>query len=642
MKKKVSLIIALIVVIQSAICQVVIETTPILKQRTSFEFSEEWQYLSTDIFLINPEKFNILVNDLDAETVKLSGGKKKKGNSEYIEYLLVTAKVKDLKFFGGDLVYPIYNFQFSKGTNESYNSNISKSFEVLRIIDNLPLSSHKDFVEADIQAEAVTNTKQDRLNSIVSESLKSIAKIANPSEAVFSLIGEYGKIMESRIQRTQYQFSSTIRLYEEQDFSKQLHSINVYQFELSSYKPTKMNTQELEKYILSDQNPLITKDVLAQKINYTKYPYLVIANYKSKYISEPAIGDEIDSETIKIRTQKVKNAYDKGIINKETYTQEMELIEFLKTFVDLKLSINNYKLNYKNEITKDFSKSFFIILQNFRNLKNIKLLRDKSYADNKLYNSEFRKSYESIITNAELYLDENNSLKSIKELVNTLFEYENLKKESTIDEKERYLQKLYAVELPETESSSTEVLAINRLTSRLESEILTNQYNPLIQNLNIAPATSEGLQKAENLKTKMNSSYCKTCKEQGEKALIAFDERYQKILVKEASSQTDLLKKEAKDLVFKLLIKEDCIDKNLAAQYPQGTAKPAYIELFVEEYNLLKKQREEMFELTKSTQDFKNMQELNKFNDKLDIQIQKLEQDFNDLCSKVTTLCTCE
>ncbi len=639
--KKIALLLVLFIAINSIFAQVVIQTTPVLKQKTNFEFSEEWQYLSSDIYLINPDKFNDLVNDLAFETDKISGKKSKK-NTEYIEYLIVTTKVKDLKFFGGDLVYPIYNFQFALGTDSKYNSNISKSFEVIRIIDNLPLTGNKDYVEADIQAEAITNTKQDRLNMIVSESLKSISKITNPSEAVLSLIGEYGKIMESKIQRTQYQFTSTIRLYEEQDFSKQLHSINVYVFELSTNKPAKINTDELTKYVLNEQNPQITRDILSQKIGFGKYPYLVIANYKSKYISEPAIGDEIDAEAIKIRIQKIKNALDKGIINKETYTQEMELVEFLKVFVDLKLSINNYKLNYKNEITKDFSKSFFVILQNYRNLKNILNMRNKAYAENKLYMNEFKKSYESIITNSELYLDENNYLKNIKELVNTLFEYENLTKDPTIVEKERYLRSLYMVELPKSEEASIEVKAINKLADRLENDIYLKEYRPLIQELNGFGANEAGVQKSEELKAKMNSSYCKTCKEEASKAIIAFDERYQKILVKEASTQTEALKKKAKDLVFKLLVKEDCIDKNLAEQYPEGKEKPAYIALFVEEYALLKKQREEIFQLTKEQQEFKNMQELNKFNDKLDVQIQKLEQEYESLCSKVPNLCTCE
>jgi len=639
--KKIALLLLLFIAANSLLAQVVIQTTPVLKQKTNFEFSEEWQYLSSDIYLINPDKFNDLVNDLSFETDKISGKKSKK-NTEYIEYLIVTTKVKDLKFFGGDLVYPIYNFQFALGTDSKYNSNISKSFEVIRIIDNLPLTSNKDYIEADIQAEAITNTKQDRLNMIVSESLKSISKITNPSEAVLSLIGEYGKIMESKIQRTQYQFTSTIRLYEEQDFSKQLHSLNVYVFELSTNKPAKINTDELTKYVTASENPQITRDILSQKIGFGKYPYLVVANYKSKYISEPAIGDEIDAEAIKIRIQKTKNAYDKGIINKETYTQEVELIEFLKVFVDLKLSINNYKLNYKNEITKDFSKSFFVILQNYRNLKNILNLRNKAYADNKLYKNEFKKSYESIITNSELYLDENNYLKNIKELVNTLFEYENLTKEPTIQEKERYLRSLYMVELPKSEEASIEVKAINKLADRLESDIYSKEYRPFIQELNGFDTNEAGVQKSEELKAKMNNSYCKTCKEEAGKAIAAFDERYQKILVKNASTQTEALKKKAKDLAFKLLVKEDCIDKNLAEQYPEGKEKPAYITLFVEEYALLKKQREEMFQLTKEQQEFKNMQELNKFNDKLDVQIQKLEQEYESLCSKVPALCTCQ
>ena len=640
--KKIIIILSILVTTNTLFAQLGIQTTPVLKQKTAFNFTEEWQYLSSDIYLINPEKFNKLVNDLAFNLNKTTGKKRKRRNSEYIQYLLITAKIKDLKFFGGDLVYPIYNFQFKQGEDQKYNSNISKSIEVIRIIDNLPLIDTKDYVEAEIVGEAITNSKHERINSIVAQSLKSVSKLTNPSTAVMSLIGEYGKVMESNIKKTQYEFSSTIRLYEEQDFDKQLHSINVYIFEIPGIKARKPNTDNLSNFIKTEENPLITRDVLSGMLDYSRYPIMIIVNYKSKYISEPVVGDEVDAETIEIRLQKTKNAYDKALINKDTYLQEMKLIEYLKAFVELKMSINNYKLNYKNSITKDFSKSFFLILQNYRNLKNILQSRDREYSNNTIYKSEFRKLYETILTNAELYLDENNYLKNIKELVNTLFEYENLEKEPTLDEKEQYLRSLYLVELPKTEENSNEVQAITNLAEKLEDAIYNEEYRPLILNLERSVTDSTGLVKIEVLKTKINTSYCKFCKEEVNKAIISFDESYQKILVKKAAIQTDNLKKKAKDLVFKLLMKEECIDKNLKEKYPEETEKPAYITMFEEEYAYLKLRREAMFKLTKEEQNFKNMQELNKFNDKLDVQIQKLDEDYENLCSKVKKLCQCE
>lgn len=640
--KKIVLFFSALLITGSISAQLGIQATPVLKQRTSFKFSDEWQYLSSDIYLLNSDKFNVLINELAYELNKNKSRRARRNNSEYIEYLLVTAKVKDLKFFGGDLVYPIYNFRFKTGDGENYQSNISSSMEVIRIIDNLPLIGNKDYVEAEIIGEAITNVKNERLNKIISESLKSISKLANPSQAVMSLIGEYGKVMESKIQKTQYKFSSTIRLYEEQDFDNQLHSVNVYIFELSNTKRNKLKTDDLAEYISENKNPVISKDILKEKLDFNKYPFMVVANYKSKYISDPVIGDEIDAESIEIRIQKTKNAFETGLINKETYTQEMELVEFLKAFVELKMSINNYKLNYKNEVTKDFSKSFFIILQNFRNLKNILQNRDKKYTNNPMFKNEFRKYYEGILTNAELYLDENNYLKNIKELVNTLFKYENRTKEPTIAEKEQYLRSLYLVELPEDEQSSIEIKTINNMARKLESDIYYKEYRPLIQNFRNSKADSLGLKTIEILKTKINSSYCKYCKEEVNKAITEFDVRYQKILVKKASGQTDELIKQAKNLVFKLLIKEECIDNNLEKKYPEGTEKPAYVTLFEEELAKLKQEREQMFELTNQKHEFENMQTLNKFNLKLQVQIRELDEKYQSLCNKLETICECD
>jgi len=640
--KKTAIIIATFLISNFVFAQMGIQTVPVLKQKTNFNFTEEWQYLSSDIYLMNPAKFNDLVNDLAFGLDKDMGKKKKKKDDDYIEYLLITAKVNDLKFLGGDLIYPIYNFQFKQAEDNSYQSNINQSIEVIRILDNLPLVSNKDYIEAEIKGEAITNLKQDRINMIISESLKSISKLSNPSQAIMELVGEYGKVMDSKIQKTQYQFSTTIRLYEDQDFDKQLHSINVFVFDINSSKPANFKTEALTEYILSSSNPAISKDILQEKLKYSKYPYMVIVNYKSKYISEPVIGDEVDSESIEIRIQKTKTAYEKGLINKETYTQEMVLIEFLKAFIDLKMSINNYKLNYKNAVTKDFSKSFFLILQNYRNLKNILSKRDKEYETNNLYKNEFRKYYENILTNAELYLDENNYLKNIKGLVNTLFEYENLKKEPTIAQREQYLRSLYSVELPVDEENSIEVKAIKSLTKRLEDDIYSTEYRTLILSLEKSAPDTLGLAKVEILKNKMNSSYCKWCKESANKAIVDFDERYQKTLMKDSYRETDAIKQKAKDLVFALLIKEECIDKNLKEQFPVAEDKPSYILLFEEEYSILKTEREEMFQLTRTSHEFKNMQELKKFNNKLEYQIIDLDSRYKSLCEKVKKLCSCE
>ena len=91
-----------------------IKTLPEFKYTVKYKFTDEWQYLSTDMYLFNSAKFNHLINDI-AEKNSLNYGKKwmkkKKKNAEFIEYLMLTANIKDVKFFGGDLTYPIYNFQ---------------------------------------------------------------------------------------------------------------------------------------------------------------------------------------------------------------------------------------------------------------------------------------------------------------------------------------------------------------------------------------------------------------------------------------------------------------------------------------------------------------------------------------------------
>ena len=82
----------------------------------TFPFTSEWQYLSTDIFLFNPDKFGDVINELDF--YEYSSGKKrkkkKKSSEEWIEYLFITASLRNVRFFGdAEVTYPLYHFNLA-------------------------------------------------------------------------------------------------------------------------------------------------------------------------------------------------------------------------------------------------------------------------------------------------------------------------------------------------------------------------------------------------------------------------------------------------------------------------------------------------------------------------------------------------
>jgi hypothetical protein len=139
------------------LAQETIKTYTAYKQKVNFEFSSEWQYLSTDLYLLNSDKFAYLINQI---AMTSSGKKKKHRGNDYIQSLFIQATIKDIKFFGGDMVYPIYSFQIQK--DEKYTTQIADNAGIIRLIDNLPLNASKDYIDAEISGDIITNNNKNQ------------------------------------------------------------------------------------------------------------------------------------------------------------------------------------------------------------------------------------------------------------------------------------------------------------------------------------------------------------------------------------------------------------------------------------------------------------------------------------------------
>ncbi|HEY4649988.1 MAG TPA: hypothetical protein VIG72_01185, partial [Pontibacter sp.] len=219
------LVILFLLCSQQLFAQKNIETRLGYTYTDKFEFSDEWQYLSTDIYLFNGSKFTRVLNELE-QGVK----KPKKRYRQQLEYLFITAQLKNMKLFGNDeIVYPLYNFYVNQ-ENNNYKTQVSDNLEVVRIIDKMPLSSTQNNIDATINAKAVTNDEGDQVFNLVANQLVNLSKLTTPTGAVLSLVGEFGNLLSTRTRKREYRFSSTIRLYEGQDFDTRLHSVKVYVF----------------------------------------------------------------------------------------------------------------------------------------------------------------------------------------------------------------------------------------------------------------------------------------------------------------------------------------------------------------------------------------------------------------------------
>jgi len=615
-----------------------IQTRLAYTYQDKFDFSDEWQYLSTDIYLFNGSKFTRVVNELES-----GAGRDKKHYRNDLEYLFISAQLKNIKVFGNEnVIYPLYNFNINTDKKE-YTTQVSDNIEVIRIIDKLPVSDESKNIDATIAAKAITSDESGEMFNIVSSQLVNISKLTNPTGALLSLVGEFGNLLGTTSKKKEYRFSSTIRLYEGQDFDTRLHSVRMYVLVPPDAKNPTLRTARFAEYLGSGQSNLDRRKI-EDLVNYKDYPFLIIANYKSLYKTDVLSGNEINTELIEKRKQKITNAHDAGLVKDETYKQEMYYIEYLRTFADLKQNLNNYKLNYKNNVSEANSRTLFSIIQSYRSLKSTQRQREKEFAKNSTFQTIFKPEYQTIAASADLYLEGDHNLKNSKELVLTLLELDNeIKNNLNAAKREAYLAKLNAVELPGKDflSATIEGEAITRYINLLEDLQYKELFEKDINKLAQLPATDEGLTFRNSLLEKASATKCLNCREQVKVAVLAFNKRYEAAKAEEAGRKTEELRKLSDQKVMEFLKKKYCIDNNLTSSYPQKDQMPAFMVRYSEKNNELGKQTEELNTLLKDGPRNNNLEGITDYNNRLELTIKQIETAFNDICNAEKTLCSC-
>ncbi|MEJ8802839.1 hypothetical protein [Pontibacter sp. H249] len=638
--RKIVLAFFLLLLCQQAFAQRNIETRLGYSYNDDFAFTEEWQYLSTDVYLFNGNKFTRVLNELEKGVKKKQ--KKRYGNS--LEYLFITAQLKNMKLFGNDaIVYPLYNFYIDQD-KKSYKTQVSDHLEVVRIIDKMPLTSTQSSIDAVINAKAVTNNDGDQVFSLVANQLVNLSKLTNPSGAVLSLVGEFGNLLNARSGKKEYKFSSTIRLYEGQDFDTRLHSVRIYVFVPSDVKGVSIKSVKLTDYLSKSASKLDRKS-LEEFAAYKDYPFMVVANYKSLYKMDVLTGDEVTLDLIEKRKQKILNAYEQKLVNDETFRQEKLYVEFLRVFAEMKQNLNTYRLNYRNNSPEVNAKNLFGIVQEYKRLKSTFDAREKEFAKNSAYINIFKPEYEAILNNAELYLEADHNLKNGKVLVNTLRELENEPKSwNTPEKREAALAKLYAVELPKPEylSASVEGEAIIRLIKKLEDQQYNEVFSQDLQKLSAAEATDETLAQRNSLLDKAAASKCQSCREKVREGVTEYNKRYDSFKLKQALRKKDELNQLAEQTVFKNLKKQLCIESNLqTATAASNTTLEQYISRMHEKNNEFGKSIKQLDQLNKQEPEAVRLSNVQEYNTKLQQHIKEVEQNFEILYGLDKSLCNC-
>jgi len=611
--------------------QEILEAKLEFKKDANFQFTDEWQYLSTDVYLYNGSKFVSVLNGL---------GKKKKG--EEIQSLFCTIKIKNVKLFdNSDVVYPLYNFHIETDKN-GYTSQIGDNLEVIRVIDKLPLTADENTLDAEINLKAISTNRSAEIMQLVASQLVSVSKITNPTQAVLSLVGEYGKLVETTTSKKEFKFSSTIRLYEEQNFDMKFHSIRIYVMAPGTAGTNGLKTSALEKFVETNERPDFDRKKLEELINYKNFPYIVVINYKSLYKMETLTGDEVTQETIDRRKQKVKKDFDLGLINTETYKHEDLYVGYLNLFNDLKKALNLYKLNYEIRNTEAISKNLFNIVQNFSALKEMYNSRLREYETNNTFNRLFKSEYKAIYNHAELYLEKDPNLRNAKSLVNTLYELNRTSVKSlNVEQREDFLYKLHALDLPDIEfiKNYAEGEMIIKHITNLEDIHFNQVFVGKIQNLKNTPAVPNNLSVRNELVDQTKATNCKMCRTKAIDAITEFNDRYELYRIKTLEHIKDSINDVANGRIIDYLKKKDCVNKNLSNKEISdklGSTKPFIMSKYDNAVNNTDRLQKKITEQVK----FSKVDDIYNYVYDIEKLMEGIDNDYKNIC-KMEELCNC-
>lgn len=554
-----------------------IKTRLLHADTSSYDFTGEWQYLSTDVYLFNGSQFTRLINELNFNKEQKGGlFFFKKETNEFLEYLYITASLKNVRFFDQrEITYPLYNFRIDREKDNRYRTYISDDIDHIRIIDNFPLYSAKDYIDAEINVHAITNNSGDQVLRLVASQLKNISKITNPSTAVLSLVGELGNFMESSSRRKEYHFRSTIRLYEKKDFDSRIHSVKVFALVTENSEGYDLQNNRLRAYLMNPSHRSVDRKKLKELLDMKDYPYLVVVNYKSLYRMEEVSGDEINFATIEKRKIKIENDFNAGLINEDTYQQERDFLDFLTIFANLKKTLEMYNLNFKTGNSDAISTSIFKVVQYYRQLLKTFQQYQFKYRRNSTFHNVFEPEYKSILGYAEIYLEKDHYLNNCRELAEATIQLDTLE-ENNLDSAriESLLYDLHFADIFNQQrlKESPEGETILQQINTLEEIQLKKEFEERINQLNQMSGEEKNAILAEELKKSAKSTHCLNCKEQGLQAVAAYRDKQRELHKKRLLEKADSLKKEAEKQLFKYISRVDQMQSNIRHYYAEEHA----------------------------------------------------------------------
>ena len=508
-----------------------IETRMCFADTTNFAFSGEWQYLSTDVFLFNGHRFSQVINDIYLPSTKKG---KKRLAEEKLEYLYITAQLMNVKYFGdNDVVYPLYNFQISNDADSKYQTHVSENIEAIRIIDNLPLYSAGNNIDAKVDVRAITSSDKDGIVGFFGRQLQVLASTGGIGKPILALIGEMGNFIESNAKKKEYRFSSTIRLFEQKNFDTRLHSIRIYAIVTPNTPTLRINTTNIGKFMDTCSVSELNRSDLSKLLAYHTYPLIIIANYKSLYRLDAISGDEVNFANIDKRKVNVENNYRDKLISDDTYKQEKTFTNFLTIFANFKSQIELYTLNARTGNIDAANNALGSIVQSYVGLLNEYDMINFKYKDNNIFIKSFKSEYASIIDFASYYLENDPTLRGIKVMCNSLVDLNKNGIPKKPDDQENVLRQLRHIDNLNNDFRTKTKEGQNIMTqiNQVENSLFAQDFNVLIAKLNSMQITDDGgkNEMLSQLNEKIASTSCRICRDRTQDAIKHYYNRLEEL-----------------------------------------------------------------------------------------------------------------
>ena len=614
-----------------------LKTVKVASLNTNFDFTPEWQYISSDLYLFNTEKFSDVINSIITGK-KIHWWSRKRYD---LQNILITMQTKGLGQYD-NITFPLFNFVIERDPDKGYKVT-AETNEVLRIVDNYPAPAVKDFISAKVDVQVITKDNQVKVYKLAASQLETISMlVTNPSDAIVKLVGEFGKMIESVADKKEFHFTSTIRIYQNENFNQQLHSIVVFAFVPSTENEFKINVDlsDLKKLLSQNPNPKIDRKFLYKYIRIKKYPYVVIVNYKSKYV--PDVPEDIDFDVIKSREVKLESDYKKGMISPQIYELEKELLGFLKKYAQLQLDLNNYFLNLQNQTTEDYSKFYYFILRDIWNLKNYYRNVLSLRADNKLFKEDFQQYYEKFLKKAEISLNQNLNLQNIKKLADLLYYLENTNPDKIATDSaslENYLNIINSVKLPQSEKNTPIVQLVDKWRKDLEQIYYIKYFQNHLEQLERLPVNDSTYEIVVNFQTDHSKTNCLMCKQQLDSFVKDFLKKYHQYKIEQAQQQFEQLSTKTKldliDITKKITCARDYLDN-----YPGK--KPDYLQLIQQDLLRIDNQRQTLLSILNRNYVFTSAADIDKVMSDIKNLSEKIKTGLNAICQQEQPLCTCQ